>query len=344
MEKIVDQEIRMNALRRAPLHPAQHAYRAGRSTSTALYQLTTEIESSLEHGEVMLCAFLDIEGAFDNTSHKSVARALEKRNVAPPVRRWIQAVLRSRVAETTVGDRRIRLGTTRGCPQGATFKPDRGQGDKGFDGVQSTGGKRFKVTLGSKDEWDDSNFELMLRNSTLRWYTDGSKMSEGIGAGIVGPRTKLSIPMGEFPSIFQAEVFAISQCIDINLHRNYRNERIAILSDSQAALKAISSYEIKSRLVQECRERLNSLAEKNQVHLIWVPGHKGIAGNELADELARTAASTRMVGPEPFMGVGPHALKEQLRKEEVEDREQHWHQTRGTSSGYWSHGTLATAN
>ncbi|XP_049304030.1 uncharacterized protein LOC125776332 [Bactrocera dorsalis] len=199
------------------------------------------------------------------------------------------------------------------------------------DGITKTVNftRKFKVTLGSKNEWNDSTLELLLRDSTLKWYTDGSKTSEGIGAGIAGPRTRLSIPMGRFPSIFQAEVLAISRCTEINLHRGYRNEWITILSDSQAALKAISAYEIKSLLVQECRERLNSLAELNQVHLVWVPGHRGIAGNELADELARSAASTSMVGPEPFTGVGPHTIKELLRKEEREGREGHWQRAHG---------------
>uniref|UniRef100_A0A0K8UXW6 RNase H type-1 domain-containing protein n=1 Tax=Bactrocera latifrons TaxID=174628 RepID=A0A0K8UXW6_BACLA len=149
--------------------------------------------------------------------------------------------------------------------------------------------KKFKVSLCCKAEWNDTNLELMLSNSTSRWYTDGLKMSKEIGAGIVGPRTKHSTLMEEFPSIFQAEVFEINRCIEINLHRNYRNERIAILSDSQVMLKTIFSYEIKSVLVQECRERLNSRAERNQVHLIWVPGHRDVAGNELVNELARSA-------------------------------------------------------
>ena len=112
MEKIIDHEIRSKVLKASPLHAKQHAYRAGRSTNTALYQLTSEIQNSLDGGEVMLCAFLDIEGAFDNTSHESVSRALEKRSVAAPVRRWIEAVLRTRVAETAVSDTKIRLGTT----------------------------------------------------------------------------------------------------------------------------------------------------------------------------------------------------------------------------------------
>ncbi|XP_039958501.1 uncharacterized protein LOC120773580 [Bactrocera tryoni] len=171
--------------------------------------------------------------------------------------------------------------------------------------------KKFKITLGSKAEWSDSAFELLLRDSSIRWYTDGSKTSEGIGAGVAGPRTKLSIPM------------------ELNLQRGYRNERIAILSDSQAALKAISSYEIKSLLVQECIDRLNSLAECNQVHLIWVPGHRGIAGNELADKLARSAASTSMVGPEPFIAVGPHTIKEQVRNDVAVGREIHWQHLSG---------------
>ncbi len=574
MEKIIDNHIRSKALKVAPLHANQHAYRVGRSTNTALYQLTAEIQNSLENNEVAICAFLDIEGAFDNASHASVIRALEKRNVEAPICRWIKAVLHTRIAETTVGESKIRLGTTRGCPQGGVLSPllwslvvdellelltNNGIRCQGYaddivivargkfentlcDIVQrglnlakgwcdtvglninplkttvipftkrrslpglrilSLGGrelevsrevkylgltldstlrwnrhveltlskatkalmvcrrlagrswgckpsiirwlytmivrpivtygavvwaskakqtsiglqlsklqrlacvcatgamrtcptaalevmleltplhlvinqtakhtmllmtaegygkgklissqqmraledntplallprdgitkrvnftKKFKVTLGSKANWSDSTLDQLLRGSTIQWYTDGSKTPEGIGAGIAGPHTKLSIPMGSFPSIFQAEVFAISQCAVINLQRNYRNKSIAILSDSQAALKAISAYEIRSLLVEECIGRLNRLAACNRVHLIWVPGHKGVAGNELADELARSAATTRMMGPEPYIAVGPHTIKELLRTEERSSRDSHWQQTAG---------------
>ncbi|XP_018798969.1 PREDICTED: uncharacterized protein LOC108975122 [Bactrocera latifrons] len=186
--------------------------------------------------------------------------------------------------------------------------------------------KNFKVTLGSKTVWSDSALERLLEDSTIQWYTDGSKTPEGIGAGIAGPRTKLSIPMGSFSSIFQAEVFAISQWAEVNLSRNYRNQRIAILRDSQAALKAISSYETKSLLVEECVEWLNRLSLCNRVHLIWVPGHKGVEGNEKADELAGTAAASKMLGPEPYIAVGPYTFKELLRTEDRVERERHWRQ------------------
>lgn len=65
-----------------------------------------------------------------------------------------------------------------------------------------------------------------------------------------------------------------------------------------------SSYEIETLLVQECTERLHRLSVCNRFYLIWVPGSKGVAGNELADEHARSATASRMVGPEPAFVEG----------------------------------------
>jgi len=39
IEKPVSSYIRRDVLEKTPLHPCQHAYRAGRSADTALYQL-----------------------------------------------------------------------------------------------------------------------------------------------------------------------------------------------------------------------------------------------------------------------------------------------------------------
>ncbi len=44
MEKIIDNYIRTKTLKVAPLHANQHAYRAYRSSNTALYQLTKKFE------------------------------------------------------------------------------------------------------------------------------------------------------------------------------------------------------------------------------------------------------------------------------------------------------------
>jgi hypothetical protein len=49
--------------------------------------------------------------------------------------------------------------------------------------------------------------------------------------------------------ICQAEVYDIRACAIENLDRDYKNRNMYILSDSQAAIKALDCYQINSELV-----------------------------------------------------------------------------------------------
>jgi hypothetical protein len=51
------------------------------STETALFQVGHRLEKSLKHKEVALGAFLDIEGAFDNTSFNAMVEAARGRGL-----------------------------------------------------------------------------------------------------------------------------------------------------------------------------------------------------------------------------------------------------------------------
>jgi len=44
-------------------------------------------------------------------------------------------------------------------------------------------------------------------------------------------------------------------------------------------------------------QSLVKLAEHNRIKLIWVPGHKKIDENEIADQLAREGSSNPFTGP-----------------------------------------------
>jgi hypothetical protein len=53
-----------------------------------------------------------------------------------------------------------------------------------------------------------------------------------------------------------AEVYAIKACAAENLDRHYKNRNIYILSDSQAAIKALGKHQITSKLVWDCHQTL----------------------------------------------------------------------------------------
>lgn len=148
-----------------------------------------------------------------------------------------------------------------------------------------------------------------------------------VGAGITGPGINCSVAMGKWPTVFQAEIFAILECVEICLKRNYRHANICIFSDSQAALNALKSMTYTSKLVWECYKQLQQLSCRNKVNLYWVPGHCGIEGNEKADQLAKLGSSQQFIGPEPFIGLSPANLKMELKNWEESKVQSIWNNT-----------------
>jgi hypothetical protein len=123
MEKLVDLHIKEEALKRNPLHRRQFAYRAGKSTVSALHHVVKRVENALEHKEIALTAFIDVEGAFDNAGFASIEDSAKSRGLGQSCIDWMTEMLKCRRISSELGGKEMTVRATRGCPQGGVLSP-----------------------------------------------------------------------------------------------------------------------------------------------------------------------------------------------------------------------------
>jgi len=81
----------------------------------------------------------------------------------------------------------------------------------------------------------------------------------------MGLEKRKLLQAGLHTTIFQADVYAIKAYIMENIENGYTCRNICILSDSQAAIKALDSCKINSELVWNCHQSLVKLAVHNRL-------------------------------------------------------------------------------
>ena len=103
--------------------------------------------------------------------------------------------------------------------------------------------------------------------------------------------------------------------------QNRPEKYVSIGSDSQTALKALQAFRTNSSLVQQYQKALNDISTRHSVGLYWVPGHAGVRGNEIANELARGGSAMGFLGPKPAMGISRQDIQ---KKPSLWLVNQHW--------------------
>lgn len=81
--------------------------------------------------------------------------------------------------------------------------------------------------------------------------------------------------------------------------------------DSQATIKALNFYVIDSKLIWQCRIKLNETDKKNKISSIWFPGQLGIRGKDFQMSLT---------DPEPFCGIVKNSYKKEFLVKEKAER------------------------
>ena len=100
--------------------------------------------------------------------------------------------------------------------------------------------------------------------------------------------------MPDTSTVFQAEIEAISHACQYALAnlKELNIKYIKILSDSQAAIKALNKPRLTSQSVLTTLEYMETLAiEVKHLTLAWIKAHVGTEGNEQADQAAKEGAA-----------------------------------------------------
>ena len=161
----------------------------------------------------------------------------------------------------------------------------------------------------------------------IQIYTDGSKTSAGVGAGLVMMSANerdhtMGRRMHESASIFSAELYAIKLALQLLMFR--RSITCAIYVDSRSAIQAVKSAN-RNGLVKEIIELLVKLRKKDiKVLICWIPGHTGIQGNEIADEAAKAAVCQNVVRTQE---IPVSDVKAYIKKKVYDKWKQEWKDT-----------------
>jgi ribonuclease HI len=174
---------------------------------------------------------------------------------------------------------------------------------------------KYRVTMLTREDWSKGTGIPPVVKGFV-WFTDGSKMKQGAGAGVSGQSVgrRLSFSLWRYATVFQSEIYAVLACVHEIHFQNRPEKYVNICSDNQADFKALEAVTTTSPLVRQCQKALNGISARHAVRLFWVPRHAGVRGNEIADELARDGSVLRFVGPAPVLGISRQDTGRRIRR------------------------------
>jgi ribonuclease HI len=191
-----------------------------------------------------------------------------------------------------------------------------------------------------QEDGEAAKKEAERRRPGLTLFTDGSRLDSGAagyavawqnGKRWVGVKTH----MGYNQEAYDAECAALARALGVAARRLTTPERVTIFTDAQAAIKRMVSEEPGPGQMYaiQARQHIATLRRARPditIEIRWCPAHKGVAGNEKADEWAKLAAAEPDAhGVEWLMrGARPMPLPRSLAHLRREITERKWDEAR----------------
>ncbi|KAI8122824.1 RNA-directed DNA polymerase from mobile element jockey [Lucilia cuprina] len=153
----------------------------------------------------------------------------------------------------------------------------------------------FKVMYGKKNEVNMDvvislfleKYNEMVNNEHEIFFTDGSVNENftGFAAYYENTDTVESGYTRRILSSMTSELLAIDMAIDIAIGKDIR--RLAIFTDSKSSIYALRNRNLDNYIVVRILNKMSISFER--ITFIYIPGHRGIKGNEIVDLAAKNA-------------------------------------------------------
>jgi ribonuclease HI len=167
---------------------------------------------------------------------------------------------------------------------------------------------------GSKEEAKDEHDAL---TDEIAIYTDGSSIDGSVGAAAIlyerrrGVIRTLKYQLGGDSQFSAYDAEAVGIILGLHLARQVRSNtrQISINLDGKSVIQALSKQTTTSsqHLLETIHDKTTHL-HRPRITFRWIPGHRGIEGNEAADQRAKEAAEGNTSNPDRI----PEALQNQL--------------------------------
>jgi ribonuclease HI len=164
----------------------------------------------------------------------------------------------------------------------------------------------YRVEIGSltKEAQAKAHISLNPGPNTIRAYTDASAIKDpstkGIGASVTlfGPNYNIlhskGINIGPFQEVYNGELEAITQAAELIASQAQQGFSYEIYADNQASLyrlNKLSDLPGQTQLLRVLDAYQTTTNKGAHLSFFWVPGHCEIAGNEIADQIAKDATT-----------------------------------------------------